>query len=82
MITYSCGAGGHTPAESTLAKAYFERLERVSDSQTGVVSIPHALVSWTGADGKVETLCKAKNVAKLTFQRRREIMRDTHLPPI
>ena len=39
----------------------------MADPQTGEVCIPHALVGWTGTDGKAETVAKTLAPVKLKF---------------
>ena len=41
------------------------RLEASASPQNGEISLPHALISWTGADGRAETVSKATTVLKL-----------------
>ena len=40
----------------------------MADPQTGEVCIPHALVGWTGTDGKAETVAKTPAPVKLKFK--------------
>ena len=58
IVTYGCPPSDGTPAKSTISLAYFQRLKREAEGWTGEVTLPNALTTWQGTDGKAETFPK------------------------
>ena len=56
MLTYSCPPSAYTPAQSTMAKAYFQRLRDSACEYEGTIRFPDPMVGWRGTDGKAESL--------------------------
>ena len=65
IITFGCPPDKGTPAKSTIALGYFQRLKKEADPWSGEVTLPHALITWQGMDGQAETLPKVRQLIKM-----------------